>query len=521
MTHPIAQTRHFVEVDGRTVHYRRWGHGPAILALHGSPQSSRTMAAMGEMLAARGFCVIAPDTPGNGLSSPLPATLPDSDAYAMALGRFAEVLGLKRVGLYGFHTGATIACAFAALYPDRVTGALFDGLPCWSEEERADCLAHYLPPLLPSWDGTHMCWVWSRIEEQMMFFPWHRALPSARMNYDLSTPAYLHGNAMDLLEAGDNYRNTYRAAFTFRPDHWLPALKSDYLIIVTQADVLRDHLARPGLAGAAARIVPDAPSLRAAAADWLAARPGDAAPAIVKSGQRGFLPTTAGPLAWRGRLTGHGQPLVLLHRAGGTGADFDGVTARTARPILAFDLPSHGESQNIPLAAGLPALAGLIGEAITAAGFTHPLIAGRGLGGLIATQLAADGVATKSVHLGDDPILDPADGAPSLAPEWDGAHLVRAFRIARRERLFRPWYKGDKAATLHPPGDLEPGDIQKRALSLLKAGAQWQEAVALEARIDTASLRAQAGNRHQHLADAVLDGGGTLGGWLPRLLALT
>ncbi|MFV3076370.1 alpha/beta fold hydrolase [Niveispirillum fermenti] len=520
MSAPIAQTRHFVEIDGRVVHYRRWGQGPAILALHGSPQASRTLVPFAEEMAARGFCVIAPDTPGNGLSTPLSAPLPDSAAYAAALAGFADALGLGRIGLYGFHTGATIACAFAALFPDRVSGVLFDGLPCWTAEERADCLAHYLPPLLPAWDGTHMCWVWSRMEEQVIFFPWHRALPSARMDSDLSTPAHLHANAMDLLEAGDAYRNTYRAAFTFRPDHWLPQVTADHLILVTRSDVLLDHLSRPGLAGVPARTVPDAAALRLAAVDWLAERPGDNAPAAPPATIRGFLDTTSGPLAWRGRLTGSGRPLVLLHRAGGHGGDFDAAIAQAGGPVIAFDLPGHGESTGHPMPDSLAGLATRLAEGIRAAGFNRPLVAGRGIGGLLALHLAADGVADRAVTLGDDPLPDPAQAAPSLAPEWDGAHLVRAFRIARRERLFRPWHDGRQAHAIRPPADLEPADIQRRALCLLKAGPHWTQAVALEAAADVMALRSRVGERHRHLADAVLDGGGTVPGWLPGLLAL-
>ena len=64
-------TRHFANVSGRQIHYRRIGTGPAVMALHGSPQSSRALDAVGQALAAKGLSVIAPDTPGNGLSAPL------------------------------------------------------------------------------------------------------------------------------------------------------------------------------------------------------------------------------------------------------------------------------------------------------------------------------------------------------------------------------------------------------------------------------------------------------------------
>jgi pimeloyl-ACP methyl ester carboxylesterase len=41
-----AITRHFVDINGRQVHYRRAGQGPALLLIHQSPQNSRMWAEM-------------------------------------------------------------------------------------------------------------------------------------------------------------------------------------------------------------------------------------------------------------------------------------------------------------------------------------------------------------------------------------------------------------------------------------------------------------------------------------------
>ena len=72
-------------------------------------------------------------------------------------------------------------------------------------------------------------------------------------------------------------------------------------------------------------------------------------------------------------------------------------------------------------------------------------------------------------------------GSVALAPEWDGAHLVRAWRIARWERLYDPWYARTAAHARKPFDDLDPALIQRRALSLLKAHDRWLGAAALEA----------------------------------------
>jgi hypothetical protein len=60
-----------------------------------------------------------------------------------------------------------------------------------------------------------------------------------------------------------------------------------------------------------------------------------------------------------------------------------------------------------------------------------------------------------------------------FSPEWDGAHLIRAFRIASWERLFDPWYRRDPAHRIHRPSDLLT--VHARAVSLLRAQQRWSD----------------------------------------------
>ena len=131
--HPAVR-RHFVTVNGdRQVHYRRAGKGPAVVLLHQSPTSSREHVPLIERLMGD-FTVIAPDTPGNGLSDPLPGEQPSSADYAHALAQTLDALGIERCGLFGTHTGGVTATEFARLYPDRVSVVIVDGITCWTEE---------------------------------------------------------------------------------------------------------------------------------------------------------------------------------------------------------------------------------------------------------------------------------------------------------------------------------------------------------------------------------------------------
>lgn len=171
-----AITRHFATITGgrwgaRQVHYRRAGSGPVVLCLHQSPLSSRDMLATLARWHPH-FTCIAPDTPGFGLSDPLGVPRAEMTDFADAVVEFMDALGIARAAVYGFHTGAMITLALAAHHPQRIACAVANGVVLLTEQERADMVEHYLPPLLPAWDGSHLAWLWARLREQTIFFPW-------------------------------------------------------------------------------------------------------------------------------------------------------------------------------------------------------------------------------------------------------------------------------------------------------------------------------------------------------------
>ncbi|HEX8756093.1 MAG TPA: alpha/beta hydrolase [Steroidobacteraceae bacterium] len=487
----MEATRHFVEVDGRRVFYRRMGRGPAVILIHGSPQSSRAVLAQAQACAAKGLCAIAPDTPGAGRSEPLQSPGPTSADYARALAAFADRLGLGRLALYGFHTGAATACTFASLFPARTAAVACDGLPAWTEGERASLLARYLPPFEPRWDGSHMTWAWSRMEEQTVFFPWYRPTADARMAYTVTPREGVHANCMDLLDAGDAYRAVYASAFTFRAQEWLPRLLAPALIASSLADPLCAHLRREPLRDRGA-VFDTAAALLDACAAHLAQHPGEEAPAPVGSELRGFVPIGSEYIAWQR----HGSPSAAgsdansdsparlrlqLHCAGGSGADFHPA----AGPSLSIDLPGHGDSAEgwpqVP--ARLEDWADAIETACTSLELRNVDVVGAGLGAMVGNELLRRGKVNRCRELPAQ-IFDPAQaslGSLSLTPEWDGAHLVRAFRIARWERLFAPWNLRDPAHARRPHADLDPAAVHGRAVSLLKAHDRWLAGAAVEA----------------------------------------
>jgi haloalkane dehalogenase len=108
------------------------GGDPAVLLVHGYPESSYMWRDALEALAARGLYAIAPDLAGFGDSEPDP---PGTwERHVEALERFRAEQGLERVSLVGHDWGGLIGLRWACDHADRVwavvasdTGFFADG----------------------------------------------------------------------------------------------------------------------------------------------------------------------------------------------------------------------------------------------------------------------------------------------------------------------------------------------------------------------------------------------------------
>jgi pimeloyl-ACP methyl ester carboxylesterase len=162
-------------VDGFEVFYREAGpaNAPTLLLLHGFPTSSHMFRELIPLLADR-FHIVAPDLPGFGRSD-----LPPRDAFsytfarlAEVIGRFTEVVNLKRFAIYIFDYGAPIGLRIAIKHPERIAAiisqngnAYEEGLSdgwnpiqkYWREPTKAnrDALRSFLAPETTFWQYTH------------------------------------------------------------------------------------------------------------------------------------------------------------------------------------------------------------------------------------------------------------------------------------------------------------------------------------------------------------------------------
>lgn len=470
--------------DGREVGLRVGGSGPPVVLLHESPRSSAALLPLAERLAHR-FTVFALDTPGFGLSTPLPMARPGAADFADALVHTLDALGLGRVPVYGTHTGAVIAMAFAVAHPARCAAVALDGYPVFTAEEQEASLASYLAPIVPAWDGTHLAWLWGRVKDQYSFYPWYRRGQSARLPRPLPSLDWMQSVVVDFLSAGDVYREAYASAFRYAPHGPAAAVAVPCTFLARSDDLLFDHLDRLGALGAQAQIVrlgTDRAAWAAAVAEALARGTGDApAPRAV--------PTLAAPPGRTARriaggiglrVTGAGEapPLVLLPPIPGAAAGCDALARSLARGrrVIALDLPGIGVSA--PLAeARFPALVAALGAALDSAGIAACDLFAQGESCAAAAALAAaraDRVGRVTLQ---DPVPDAeetrsllAAALPDVAPQRDGTHLLAAWHALRDREIWRPWTETTPEAAIDCGTDPDVPRLQAVLTEWLRGG---------------------------------------------------
>lgn len=214
--------RAFVSLAEGQLHLRRsadrsGGAQVPLLLLHASPASSWFMQGLMRALGAAGHkgAMIAPDTLGNGDSAPPGPEKPDIAYFAESMARIADALELERVDLYGTHTGARIACEFAARFPDRTRRLVLDGITEYPAGLRAEVIAHYAPRVEPDAYGRHLIWAFNFCRDQVLYFPHFKQDGDHRLNVPMPPPEILHRITLDVLKSWDTYSRPYIAAFEY------------------------------------------------------------------------------------------------------------------------------------------------------------------------------------------------------------------------------------------------------------------------------------------------------------------
>jgi pimeloyl-ACP methyl ester carboxylesterase len=235
--------RAFVTIAEGQMHLRRIAGTASkrtpLLLLHASPVSSVVLQGLMRALVEAGHhgTLIAPDTLGNGDSAAPVGEQPDIAYFADSKRRLVDALGYERVDIYGGHTGARIACEFAAAFPDRVGRVILDGIMQYDEAMQRLVVERYAPRVAPDEYGRQFIWAFNFVRDQAHYFPYFMRDAEHRLAGAVPDPATLHRATLDVLKALDTYSKPYIAAFQYPAYARMQQVRAPVLLLRPDAEL--------------------------------------------------------------------------------------------------------------------------------------------------------------------------------------------------------------------------------------------------------------------------------------------
>tara|TARA_B110000438_G_C15819674_1_gene653753 strand:- start:3714 stop:4502 length:789 start_codon:yes stop_codon:yes gene_type:complete len=212
----------YAETPIGQVHYRTGGEGVPVLLLHQTPQSSLQFQNAFPLLIDAGVKVIAPDTPGYGMSD-TPDSPPSIEQYASVLPYVLDAVGVRKAVVVGHHTGASQACELAMAHPDRVSRVIIHGVPWYTDEEREERLARLHVDTALQADGSHLTdrwhWIFGRVGKVA-------SLEACQMN------------AVHAFWAGETEWYCHQAAFEYDMTRALKTISQPTLALSNSGDLI-------------------------------------------------------------------------------------------------------------------------------------------------------------------------------------------------------------------------------------------------------------------------------------------
>lgn len=227
--HVMGGRKAYADTPMGQVHYRVMGDGIPLVLLHQTPWFSVQYATVQPFLVAAGIQCIAIDTPGFGYSD-LPKEQPTIEGYADNITYILDELGLDRVAVAGFHTGASIAAAFAHRYPEKTASLILDGAPLYTDQERKDRLAQGHWDQTPRRDGSHLSERFEVIRE--------------RITKNTAENESINWSVLSFFMAGDKEFYGHIAAFTYDMAPAIQEIETPTLVVSHTTDNLHFSAAR-------------------------------------------------------------------------------------------------------------------------------------------------------------------------------------------------------------------------------------------------------------------------------------
>jgi pimeloyl-ACP methyl ester carboxylesterase len=122
----LAAGARSVQTSVGRIQYKKRGHGPVVICLHGGFGGYDQAWLMGSFLMGQGFTVVAPSRPGY-LGTPLSvgATVEQQADATVAL---MDALGIKKAAIYGFSAGSLVAFQVGVRHPSRTSCVILTGV---------------------------------------------------------------------------------------------------------------------------------------------------------------------------------------------------------------------------------------------------------------------------------------------------------------------------------------------------------------------------------------------------------
>jgi pimeloyl-ACP methyl ester carboxylesterase len=190
--------------------------------------------------------------------------------------------------------------------------------------------------------------------------------------------------------------------------------------------------------------------------------------------------------------SGSKRPVVALHDPAGSGHLVLPFVSALAddRPIVVPDLPGNGESDRLLNKGTITSssYARIVADLIRGLGIDEVDVIGRYSGGPIGMELSylcpglVSHLVIAAIAFYDAPPEAPfrdellARYTPTVLPQEDGSHLLRAWHIMKSQALFWPWYRRDRDGIIKGDPQLDPELINRRVLELAICGDLYRDA---------------------------------------------
>ena len=445
--------KNFINVDGRCIHYRKIGRGPIIVLLHSSPQDGSFV--LNPLIKlSKNFTLLAFDTPGYGLSDPLLKKWPTAYDYAQAIIKATNLLKIKSCILYGTHTGAHIALE-VALFSNKVRCLILDGISFNSPKEKNELLQNYLPSFVPEDGGGHLAKAWQHTRDQLIFYPWFKKnLIKNRLKQNLADAEYINKVVVAKLLAGKNYIKGYSAAFKHDSIKAIKKVNLPTLVYSREGDILADQVQRIQNISDQIKIIKlplgNNYLINSIYKELNHLNNNNSINLQEKSCHKMFLDINGSNQFIKFNAYGKKIPLIILHGEMQTSKSVEKIHSQfsATRPVISFDLPGNGFSENIPNSEDLNSYLVNLKSIIRKLGIDKFSIMAFGMSSVLV-HLLQQNMSSKISSIVLNKSIFPQKNelqlfkkylAPKILPDTEGSHLIKVWNILRDRQLFWPWF---------------------------------------------------------------------------------